>query len=65
MSGPGQGASSAAAPRRVLIVDDDLTLEVAQLSLEAVGGWAVTTAVHGRRDCAGLAPSVRTRSSWM
>ena len=44
---------------------DDLTLEVAQLSLEAVGGWAVTTAAHGRRDCAGLAPSARTRSSWM
>jgi CheY-like chemotaxis protein len=35
--------------RRVLIVDDDeLILEVAQMSLETVGGWQVTTASSGQ-----------------
>jgi CheY-like chemotaxis protein len=35
--------------RRVLIVDDDeLILEVAQMCLEAVGGWQVTTASSGQ-----------------
>jgi CheY-like chemotaxis protein len=34
--------------KRVLVVDDDeLILEVAQLSLEAVGGWCVSTAASG------------------
>lgn len=36
--------------RRVLVVDDDeLILEVAQMSLELVGGWSVTTAAGGQR----------------
>ena len=36
------------ARRRVLVVDDDdLILEVATMSLEAVGGWVVTTAADG------------------
>ncbi|QGN59060.1 response regulator [Nostocoides sp. HKS02] len=35
--------------RRILVVDDDeLILEVAQMSLEMVGGWTVTTAADGR-----------------
>lgn len=35
--------------RRVLVVDDDeLILEVAQMCLEAVGGWQVTTASSGQ-----------------
>ena len=38
-----------AGTRRVLIVDDDeLILEVAQMCLEAVGGWQVTTASSGQ-----------------
>ncbi|MGA8978412.1 MAG: response regulator [Pedococcus sp.] len=36
-------------PRRVLVVDDDeLILEVAQMSLSMVGGWEVTTATGGQ-----------------
>jgi CheY-like chemotaxis protein len=35
--------------RHVLLVDDDdMIREVAQLSLEAVGGWQTTTAASGR-----------------
>jgi CheY-like chemotaxis protein len=35
--------------RRILVVDDDeLILEVAQMSLELVGGWSVTTAGGGQ-----------------
>ena len=35
--------------RRILVVDDDeLILEVAQMSLEMVGGWTVTTAADGQ-----------------
>ena len=40
--------STASVARRVLVVDDDeLILEVAQMSLEVVGGWSVTTAADG------------------
>ncbi|WP_406832516.1 response regulator [Pedococcus sp. KACC 23699] len=36
-------------PRRVLVVDDDeLILEVAEMSLSMVGGWEVTTATGGQ-----------------
>ena len=36
--------------RRVLVVDDDEDiLEVAQMSLEVVGGWSVTTAGDGQQ----------------
>ena len=36
--------------RRVLVVDDDEDiLEVAQMSLEVVGGWTVTTAGDGQQ----------------
>jgi CheY-like chemotaxis protein len=36
------------AQRRVLVVDDDEAIrEIAQASLEAVGGWDVTTACDG------------------
>jgi CheY-like chemotaxis protein len=39
----------ARAVRRILVVDDDdLILEVAQMSLELVGGWTVTTASGGQ-----------------
>lgn len=39
---PGQSHTPS---RRILVVDDDdLLLEVAQMSLEVVGGWAVVTA---------------------
>jgi CheY-like chemotaxis protein len=35
--------------RRILVVDDDaLILEVAQMSLEVVGGWTVLTAADGQ-----------------
>jgi CheY-like chemotaxis protein len=35
--------------RRILVVDDDeLIREVAQMSLEVVGGWSVTTAGGGQ-----------------
>ena len=34
--------------RRVLVIDDDEAIrEIAEASLEAVGGWAVTTACDG------------------
>jgi CheY-like chemotaxis protein len=36
--------------RRILVVDDDDDiLEVAQMSLEVVGGWTVTTAADGEQ----------------
>lgn len=39
---------AAAGPRRILLVDDDEDIrEVAQMSLEAVGGWHVSTARNG------------------
>ncbi|MEO5982764.1 MAG: response regulator [Pedococcus sp.] len=42
-------ASSPRGPRRVLVVDDDeLILEVAEMSLSMVGGWEVTTATGGQ-----------------
>jgi CheY-like chemotaxis protein len=45
----GAAGPTAVGTRRVLIVDDDeLILEVAQMSLEAVGGWQVTTASSGQ-----------------
>lgn len=35
-------------PRRVLVVDDEPDIrEIAQVSLELVGGWEVTTATNG------------------
>ncbi|NYG06140.1 CheY-like chemotaxis protein [Phycicoccus badiiscoriae] len=38
------------AVRRILVVDDDeLILEVAQMSLEVVGGWTVVTASDGQQ----------------
>lgn len=48
-------AASGAVPdgdvaRRILVVDDDeLILEVAQMSLEVVGGWSVITASDGHQ----------------
>jgi CheY-like chemotaxis protein len=45
----GAADPTALGTRRVLVVDDDeLILEVAQMSLEAVGGWHVTTANSGQ-----------------
>jgi CheY-like chemotaxis protein len=45
----GGAGPTAGATRRVLVVDDDeLILEVAQMCLEAVGGWHVTTANSGQ-----------------
>jgi CheY-like chemotaxis protein len=45
----GAAAATDGATRHVLVVDDDeLILEVAQMSLEAVGGWHVTTANGGQ-----------------
>ena len=41
-----------AAPRQVLVVDDDDMLrEVAKVSLEMVGGWRVSTASSGSEAC--------------
>lgn len=51
MSNPRGAAArpTAVGTRRILVVDDDeLILEVAQMSLEAVGGWQVTTASSGQ-----------------
>ena len=48
MNGAAHGSQEGVA-RRVLVVDDDeLILEVAQMCLEAVGGWQVTTASSGQ-----------------
>ena len=47
--GGGPGGPPAAGPRRILLVDDDEDVrEVAQMSLEAVGGWDVITASNGQ-----------------
>src|SRR6476661_8039317 len=47
MTGPANAEGSVV--RRILVVDDDeLILEVAQMSLEMVGGWSVTTAADGQ-----------------
>ena len=49
MNAPERTDSLGGGPRRVLVVDDDeLILEVAQMSLEVVGGWTVTTASNGQ-----------------
>ena len=43
-------ASPGSVARRILVVDDDeLILEVAQMSLEVVGGWTVLTAADGQQ----------------
>ena len=50
MSGtePADAVLTAAGARRILLVDDDEDIrEVAQMSLEAVGGWHVSTASSG------------------
>ena len=50
MSGaePADAVPSAGGQRRILLVDDDEDIrEVAQMSLEAVGGWHVSTASSG------------------
>ena len=44
-----EAGSDGSVARRVLVVDDDVDiLEVAQMSLELVGGWSVTTASDGQ-----------------
>jgi CheY-like chemotaxis protein len=48
-SGAGALDGQVGGGRRILVVDDDeLILEVAQMSLEMVGGWDVTTAGSGQ-----------------
>ncbi|HEV7196673.1 MAG TPA: response regulator [Pedococcus sp.] len=50
MSGAGAARSHGGGARRILVVDDDeLILEVAQMSLEVVGGWSVVTATDGQQ----------------
>ena len=55
MNAAAEVESQGSVARRVLVVDDDeLILEVAQMSLEMVGGWTVITAADGQLalDCA-------------
>ena len=50
MSATAEAGSHGVVVRRVLVVDDDEDiLEVAQMSLEVVGGWTVTTAGDGQQ----------------
>ena len=50
MNAAANASSQGSVARRVLVVDDDeLILEVAQMSLELVGGWSVITAADGQQ----------------
>ena len=50
MSATAEAGAHGGVARRVLVVDDDEDIrEVAQMSLEVVGGWSVTTAVDGQQ----------------
>jgi len=50
VSATAEAGSHGVVVRRVLVVDDDEDiLEVAQMSLEVVGGWTVTTAGDGQQ----------------
>ena len=50
MSAAAEAGSHGGVARRILVVDDDEDIrEVAQMSLEVVGGWTVTTAGDGQQ----------------
>jgi CheY-like chemotaxis protein len=50
VSASGEAGSHAVGARLILVVDDDEDIrEVAQMSLEVVGGWRVTTAADGQQ----------------
>jgi CheY-like chemotaxis protein len=50
VSATAEAGSHSVVARRILVVDDDEDIrEVAQMSLEVVGGWRVTTAADGQQ----------------